>query len=97
MISEQDVYAALKSVAGPDGKTSLPETGAIERVANRPSVGKMRLHPAYRDVFSQRLPRRGAQLVVQFLQHALGDRKQFAVLIVGEVDVMRHARAETRV
>ena len=35
MISEQDVYAALKSVAGPDGKTPLPETGAIAGVTIR--------------------------------------------------------------
>ncbi len=35
MISEQDVYAALKSVAGPDGKTPLPETGTIAGVTIR--------------------------------------------------------------
>jgi ATP-binding protein involved in chromosome partitioning len=29
MVSEQDVLKALQSVLGPDGKTSLPETGAI--------------------------------------------------------------------
>ena len=35
MISEQDVYAALQGVAGPDGKTPLPETGAIAGVTLR--------------------------------------------------------------
>lgn len=35
MISEQDVYAALQAVAGPDGKTPLPETGAIAGVTIR--------------------------------------------------------------
>ena len=35
MISEQDVYAALRAVAGPDGKTPLPETGAIAGVTLR--------------------------------------------------------------
>ncbi len=29
MVAEQDVLKALQSVAGPDGKTPLPETGAI--------------------------------------------------------------------
>jgi ATP-binding protein involved in chromosome partitioning len=35
MIGEQDVYAALRAVAGPDGKTPLPETGAIAGVTIR--------------------------------------------------------------
>ncbi len=35
MISEQDIYAALRAVAGPDGKTPLPETGAIAGVTVR--------------------------------------------------------------
>ena len=29
MVSDQDVLTALRSVAGPDGKTSLPHSGAI--------------------------------------------------------------------
>ena len=35
MVSEQDIYAALRAVAGPDGKTPLPETGAIAGVTIR--------------------------------------------------------------
>ena len=35
-----------------------------------------------------------AELVVQRRQHLLADREQFVVGIVGEVDVMRDARAE---
>src|ERR1700719_2087952 len=29
MVSDQDVLAALQSVPGPDGKTPLPESGAL--------------------------------------------------------------------
>ncbi|MGP8233095.1 MAG: Mrp/NBP35 family ATP-binding protein [Methylovirgula sp.] len=35
MVSEQDVYAALRAVAGPDGKTPLPETGVVAGVTVR--------------------------------------------------------------
>jgi ATP-binding protein involved in chromosome partitioning len=35
MVSEQDVYAALRAVAGPDGRTPLPETGVIAGVTLR--------------------------------------------------------------
>ena len=35
MVSEQDIYAALRAVAGPDGKTPLPETGAVAGVTIR--------------------------------------------------------------
>ncbi|HET6378195.1 MAG TPA: Mrp/NBP35 family ATP-binding protein [Methylocella sp.] len=30
MVSEQEVFAALKSVPGPDGRTPLPESGALQ-------------------------------------------------------------------
>ena len=72
----------------------LAEPGPIERVANRTSVGEMRLRSAAADVGPHRVAALCRELVRLLVEEQHRDVDEFVVAVIGEVDVMGDPRPE---
>ena len=77
-----------------DQPVGLAKVGAVDGVAHRARVGKVRLLDAQGQVLAQRLPRRVVEGVLLFAHHQLGNGHQLVDREVGELDVVRDARAQ---
>ena len=72
----------------------LAQPGAVDRVADAAAVGEPRPLHAPLEVLAERLLGALAEDVVLLVHHQVRDRHQLVDVVVGEVDVVRDARAD---
>src|ERR1044072_5599521 len=77
--------------------TGLTHAGAVDGVADGAPVGEARALDAALDVLAKRFARLVGELVLLLLEHELGDLGQLRDREVGEVQVVRDARAHAGV
>ena len=75
----------------------LPQADPVQSIAHRTGVGEVRQAHAQRNVLGESLLALRAEAVVLLRQQQLGDREQFVCAVIGEIDVVRDARAHTRI
>ena len=92
-----DQVAALERMATVVEAAGLAHPRALDGVADAAPVREARAPDAALDVFAEGFARVGRELVALLVEHEVGDRDQLAHVEVGEVDVVRDARAHARV